>query len=232
MNSKIDLIDAKPKLRAGDLVEDTPYGDMDSYVFLERIHSSRPVWDWGIEEIIQACRIRADHMSELVDLGFNISISNMIASAAIESLKSCKNDSMRRCLEIGCGTGEFSGKFAAIPKTHWVHAEIIPEHAEKARKLGLNARCLDGRRLPFTGGNFECAVALFVMHFPGVWDIFDEVMRVVHSEGCFIFNFYCDKEDDFKNLKRRLHNYELKIYSTFIRKKKTHFIIILRRSQI
>lgn len=70
----------------------------------------------------------------------------------------------RRVVEVGCGTGEFALWIAARTAADVVALDVDAKMVDVARTLGIDARVSDARNLPFGDGEFDCAVANWVLH--------------------------------------------------------------------
>ena len=90
----------------------------------------------------------------------------------------------RRMLEVGCGPGELSARVQEELGADVVALDISPRMAELARGRGVDARVGDVQDLPFADGEFDCAVAAWMLyHVPDVGRALDELARVLRSGG-------------------------------------------------
>ena len=90
----------------------------------------------------------------------------------------------KRVLEVGCGTGEFAQRV-----THELGAEVVatdlsPRMVSLAQARELDARVVDVLSLPFADGEFDCAVANWVLyHVTDVDTAARELARVLGPGG-------------------------------------------------
>jgi SAM-dependent methyltransferase len=92
--------------------------------------------------------------------------------------------SPRRVLEVGCGWGEFADRVARELDADVVAVDISPRMVELARARGLDARLADVQELPFAAGEFDCAVANWMLyHVPDVERALAGLARVLGRDG-------------------------------------------------
>jgi ubiquinone/menaquinone biosynthesis C-methylase UbiE len=89
----------------------------------------------------------------------------------------------RRVLDVGCGRGEFAERLA-----HAGVDVVAIDQSERMVELtsarGVEARLGDVRQLPFAGGEFDVAVANFMLyHVPDVHRALAELVRVLRPSG-------------------------------------------------
>ena len=92
--------------------------------------------------------------------------------------------SPRGVLEVGCGPGELSARFQDELGADVVAIDISPRMVELARGRGVDARVGDVVDLPFEAGEFDCAVAAWMLyHVPDVDRALGELARVLRPGG-------------------------------------------------
>jgi SAM-dependent methyltransferase len=92
--------------------------------------------------------------------------------------------SPRRVVEVGCGWGWFSARVARELDAQVVAVDISPRMVELAREQGVDARVGDVQDLPFDDGEFDCAVANWMLyHVPDLDRALAELARVVRPGG-------------------------------------------------
>lgn len=92
--------------------------------------------------------------------------------------------SPRRVLEVGCGRGEFAERVGAEVGAEVVAVDVSPRMVALARARGVDARVGDVQRLPFADGDFDCAVANWMLyHVPEVDRALAELARVLRPGG-------------------------------------------------
>jgi SAM-dependent methyltransferase len=90
----------------------------------------------------------------------------------------------RRVFEIGCGPGELSERIATELGADVVAVDISPRMVELARARGVDARVGDVQQLPFDDGEFDCAVAAWMLfHVPDLDLGVRELARVLRPGG-------------------------------------------------
>jgi SAM-dependent methyltransferase len=92
--------------------------------------------------------------------------------------------SPRRVLEVGCGPGELAARIEEELGADVVAIDISPRMVELARGRGVDARVGDAMDLPFAAGEFDCAVAAWMLyHVPDVDRALGELARVLRPGG-------------------------------------------------
>jgi SAM-dependent methyltransferase len=87
-------------------------------------------------------------------------------------------------LEVGCGPGELAARVQESLGAEVIAIDISPRMVELSRKRGVDAREGDVQRLPFDDGEFDCAVAAWMLyHVPDVELALDELARVLRPGG-------------------------------------------------
>ena len=90
----------------------------------------------------------------------------------------------RRVFEIGCGPGELSERIARELGADVVAVDISPRMVDLARARGVDARVGDVQQLPFEDGEFDCAVAAWMLfHVPDLDLGVRELARVLRPGG-------------------------------------------------
>jgi SAM-dependent methyltransferase len=90
----------------------------------------------------------------------------------------------RRVLEVGCGPGELSARIMDELGAEVVAVDISPRMVELARERGVDARVGDAVDLPFEAGEFDCAVAAWMLyHVSDVDRALGELARVLPPGG-------------------------------------------------
>jgi SAM-dependent methyltransferase len=93
----------------------------------------------------------------------------------------------KRMLEVGCGTGELSQRVQRELGAEVVALDISPRMVELSQARGIDARVGDVQDLPFTDGEFDCAVAAWVLyHLPDVDRGISELARVLAPGGTLV----------------------------------------------
>lgn len=93
-----------------------------------------------------------------------------------------------RILDLGCGDGVLTAKLAAMG-CHVIGVDASPPQIEAARKLGLDARVMNGEALDFEG-EFDAVfsnAALHWMHNPA--KVIAGVRRALKPHGRFVAEF-------------------------------------------
>jgi SAM-dependent methyltransferase len=92
--------------------------------------------------------------------------------------------SPRRVLEAGCGWGELAGWIARETSAEVVALDLSPRMVELARERGVDARVGDVQELAFADGEFDCAVAAWMLyHVPNLERALGELARVLGPDG-------------------------------------------------
>jgi SAM-dependent methyltransferase len=89
-----------------------------------------------------------------------------------------------RVLEVGCGPGELAARIKEELGADVAAIDISPRMVELARGRGVHARVGDVLDLPFAAGEFDCAVAAWMLyHVPDVDRALGELARVLRPGG-------------------------------------------------
>jgi SAM-dependent methyltransferase len=92
-----------------------------------------------------------------------------------------------RVLEVGCGWGELAEWIARDTAAEIVAVDLSPRMVELAGERGVDARVADVQQLPFGDGEFDCAVAAWMLyHVPDLDRAFRELVRVLRPGGRFV----------------------------------------------
>jgi ubiquinone/menaquinone biosynthesis C-methylase UbiE len=90
----------------------------------------------------------------------------------------------RRVLEVGCGWGELAEWLARETDAQVVAIDLSPRMVELARERGVDARVADVQELPFADGEFDVAVAAWMLyHVPDLARAIAELARVLRPGG-------------------------------------------------
>jgi len=89
-----------------------------------------------------------------------------------------------RVLEVGCGWGELAAWVARETGAEVVAVDLSPHMVELARESGVDARVGDVQELPFDDGEFDVAVAAWMLyHVPDLGRGLAELARVLRPGG-------------------------------------------------
>ena len=89
-----------------------------------------------------------------------------------------------RVLEVGCGWGELAEMVAAETGAEVVATDLSPRMVELARERGVDARVADVQELPFDDGEFDVAIAAWMLyHVPDLDRAAAELARVLRPGG-------------------------------------------------
>lgn len=89
-----------------------------------------------------------------------------------------------RILEVGCGEGELAERMLRELEVEVVAIDQSERMVELTRARGVDARVADVQKLPFGGGEFDCAVAAWMLfHVADVDRALSELARVLGPEG-------------------------------------------------
>ena len=90
----------------------------------------------------------------------------------------------RRVLEVGCGPGEAAERIARELGADVVAVDVSERMVELARARGVDARVGDVQELPFADGEFDCALAAWVLfHVSDLNGALAELARVLRAGG-------------------------------------------------
>jgi SAM-dependent methyltransferase len=93
----------------------------------------------------------------------------------------------RRVLEVGCGMGEFAERVVRETGAEVVATDLSPRMVELTRNRGLDANVADVQALPFEDGEFDCAVANWMLyHVPELDLALGELRRVLRPGGTLV----------------------------------------------
>jgi SAM-dependent methyltransferase len=89
-----------------------------------------------------------------------------------------------RVLEVGCGPGELAARIKDELEAEVVAVDVSPRMVDLAVERGVDARQGDVQDLPFGTGEFDCAVAAWMLyHVPDLERGLSELRRVVRPGG-------------------------------------------------
>jgi SAM-dependent methyltransferase len=89
-----------------------------------------------------------------------------------------------RVLEVGCGMGELAARMRDELEAEVVALDLSPRMVELTRARGVDARLGDVQRLPFGDGEFDVAVAAWMLyHVPDLDLGLSELHRVLRPGG-------------------------------------------------
>jgi SAM-dependent methyltransferase len=90
----------------------------------------------------------------------------------------------QRVLEVGCGPGELAARIQDELECEVVAVDLSPRMAELAQRRGVDARVGDVQRLPFADGEFDVALAAWMLyHVPDLERGLAELHRVLRPGG-------------------------------------------------
>jgi SAM-dependent methyltransferase len=90
----------------------------------------------------------------------------------------------RRILEVGCGEGELSERMQRELEADVVAVDQSERMVELTRARSVDARVGDVQSLPFDDGEFDCAVAAWMLyHVPDLDRALGELARVLRPGG-------------------------------------------------
>jgi SAM-dependent methyltransferase len=93
----------------------------------------------------------------------------------------------RRVVEVGCGPGELSARIRDELGASVTAVDLSPRMVELARGRGVDARVGDVQALPFADGEFDGAVAAWMLyHVPDVDRAIGELARVLRPGGLLV----------------------------------------------
>jgi SAM-dependent methyltransferase len=100
---------------------------------------------------------------------------------AVDAVREARS---RRVLEVGCGWGEFAERLIHALGVELVAVDLSPRMVELARERRVDARAGDVQSLPFADGDFDCAVANWMLyHVPDLDRALGELARVLRPGG-------------------------------------------------
>jgi SAM-dependent methyltransferase len=90
----------------------------------------------------------------------------------------------QRILEVGCGEGELAERFVSELGCEVVAVDQSERMVELTRARGVDARVADVQALPFRDGEFDCALAAWMLyHVRAVDRALAELSRVLRPGG-------------------------------------------------
>jgi len=93
----------------------------------------------------------------------------------------------RRFLEVGCGQGELSARVQEELGAEVIAIDQSDRMVELTTARGVDARVGDVQDLPFGDGEFDCAVAAWMLyHVADVERALDELARVLRPGGTLV----------------------------------------------
>jgi SAM-dependent methyltransferase len=93
----------------------------------------------------------------------------------------------RRVLEVGCGWGELAEWVSRETGAEVIAIDLSPRMVELAVERGVVARVADVQDLPFADGEFDLAVAAWMLyHVPDLERGLAEIARVLRAGGTFV----------------------------------------------
>ena len=106
------------------------------------------------------------------------------ADAAEVALDAVREAAPERVLEVGCGWGWFAERVASELGAEVVAIDQSPRMVELARARGVDARVADVQELPFAPGEFDVAVANWMLyHVRDLDRALAELARVLRAGG-------------------------------------------------
>ena len=97
----------------------------------------------------------------------------------------------KRIVDIGCGPGEVTQRFLDELHADVCAIDISPRMVALTKARGVDARVADAEQLPFSGDDFDCAFAGWVLyHVPNVDRAIAEAARVLRPAGRFVATCY------------------------------------------
>jgi SAM-dependent methyltransferase len=89
-----------------------------------------------------------------------------------------------RVLEVGCGRGELAERVSRELEAHVVAVDQSERMVDLTAARGVEALVGDVQQLPFGDGEFDCAVAAWMLyHVPDLDGALRELRRVLRSDG-------------------------------------------------
>jgi SAM-dependent methyltransferase len=130
-------------------------------------------------------RVREEYASETNYLARRAAYDYASGPNPVEFAFAAIEEAQPRCvLEAGCGPGELAERVQAELGAEVVAIDISPRMVELARARGVDARVGDVQEIPFGDGEFDCAVAAWMLyHVPDVPKALGELARVLEPGG-------------------------------------------------
>jgi SAM-dependent methyltransferase len=98
-----------------------------------------------------------------------------------------------RVLDVGCGPGELTERFAKELGADVCAIDISPRMVELTHARGIDAQVADVESLPFGDAEFDCVFAGWVLyHVPDIDRAIAECARVLNPGGRLVASSYCD----------------------------------------
>jgi SAM-dependent methyltransferase len=89
-----------------------------------------------------------------------------------------------RVLEVGCGRGGLAARMSRELEAHVVAVDQSERMVELTAARGVEALVGDVQQLPFADGEFDCAIAAWMLyHVPDLDRALRELRRVLRSDG-------------------------------------------------
>ena len=129
--------------------------------------------------------VRKEYASEVGLLGRRMAYEYASGPNSVEeAFAAIAEVSPRSVLEAGCGPGELAERVQADLGSEVVAIDVSPRMVELARARGVDARVGDVQELPFADGEFDCAIAAWMLyHVPDVDRAARELARVLGPGG-------------------------------------------------
>lgn len=106
------------------------------------------------------------------------------ADARLPLVQAVADAKPRRILEVGCGWGELAEWVRRETGAEVVALDLSPRMVELARERGVDARVGDVQALPFADGEFDVAIAAWMLyHVPDLDTGVSELARVLRPGG-------------------------------------------------
>lgn len=160
------------------------------YRFMDFIYLPQPPESLSIDQVIEICDLRLEHLEELVDPALN---KRIVAEAVARVASKFANtaDSVK-ALDFGCGSGLSAQLLKEqLPNLGIVGVDISEKAILHCQKQGLNVKLTyPDEPLPFKTATFDLIFAIFVMHFNVGIPTLKELRRVLQPAGKFVFNVY------------------------------------------
>jgi SAM-dependent methyltransferase len=129
--------------------------------------------------------VREEYATEAGLLGRRMAYEHASGPNPVEeAFAAIEEGAPRRVLEVGCGPGELAERVQAELGAEVVAIDISPRMVELTRARGVDARVGDVQDLPFGDGEFDCAIAAWMLyHVPDVPKALAELARVLCPGG-------------------------------------------------
>jgi SAM-dependent methyltransferase len=101
--------------------------------------------------------------------------------------------SPKRILDVGCGPGDITGRFATQLGADVKAIDVSPRMVELTRARGIDAQLADAEDLPFGDDEFDCVFAGWVLyHVPALDKAITECARVLKADGRLVASAFCE----------------------------------------